>query len=143
MKPVDQSIVDPKRGDCFRASIASLFELELEQVPHFKLFKDKWFPIYNYFIRSLGWEYEGYAFPKTHKISETCNVNGYLCADVPSRTFPNIGHSVVIDLKGVVVHDPNPNRLWQGVNVLESGELTGWHLLEKRPLSIDADAGVS
>ena len=39
MKPMDQSILHApeagRHGDCFRAVMASLFELPIEQVPHF------------------------------------------------------------------------------------------------------------
>ncbi len=35
MKPVDQTKFGPVEGNCFRATIASIFELPLEQVPDF------------------------------------------------------------------------------------------------------------
>lgn len=43
MKPVDQTIVpvaDEDRGDCFRACVASLMELPIEEVPDFCLHRD-------------------------------------------------------------------------------------------------------
>lgn len=42
MKPVYQTIIDKEIGDCQRAAAASLFELKIEQVPHFILFNEKW-----------------------------------------------------------------------------------------------------
>ena len=35
MKPVDQTDWTPKTGDCFRACVASIFELPIESVPNF------------------------------------------------------------------------------------------------------------
>ena len=134
MTPVDQTIICSERGDCMRATVASLFDLELEQVPHFRLFDDKtWFDIYYYFLYGLGYEYAGYnRVHKERKLEKKYSINGYFDACVPSKTFEGASHAVIIDLKGVVVHDPNPNKAWQGVNVLKSGELKGWYAFKKR-----------
>ena len=35
MKPVTQLIVDDKKGDCLRAAVCSLLELEIDKVPNF------------------------------------------------------------------------------------------------------------
>ena len=35
MKKVFQTIVDPGNGNCMQAAVASLLELEIEEVPHF------------------------------------------------------------------------------------------------------------
>lgn len=35
MKPIDQTILAPPNGDCLRACVASVFELALDEVPHF------------------------------------------------------------------------------------------------------------
>ena len=64
-------------------------------------------------------------------LSESPNIDGFVMASVPSRTFKDVGHSVVMDLKGLIVHDPNPNRKWQDVNVLESGDLQHWIMISK------------
>lgn len=132
MIPIDQTIVDDKRGDCHRAVVASLFELELEQVPHFVLFDNaNWFDIYFHFFYALGYEYIDLGKLKTHKLKLEDSINGYFDASVKSKTFKNKKHAVIIDIKGVVVHDPNPNKLWHGINVLESGELCSWNIFKK------------
>lgn len=136
MKPVFQTIVDKRRGDCMRATVASLLELEIEQVPHFILF-DKYFDIFWAFIRSLGYDYNGCGYlnsessvvPKMPKLEDS--IDGYFYAVVPSKTFSDITHAVVMDMTGMVVHDPNPNGLWQGINIIESKDLKYWYLLEK------------
>lgn len=135
MIPVDQTVVQKKRGNCMQAVVASLFDLELEQVPHFRLYdispdrvKKSWFNVFIYFFRSMGYGYEGYSRAwKKRKLEEKHSIEGYFYAAVESRTFKNVKHAVVIDLDGKVVHDPNPNRAWQDINVVETGELDGWY----------------
>ena len=80
------------------------------------------------FLRDSDYEYYGVGFPKGdeypqgHTLNETPNIDGYVIASVPSKTFEEVGHSVVMNLEGIVVHDPNPNRLWQDINVVERDE---------------------
>jgi hypothetical protein len=133
MKQVDQIIIDPIKGDCFRAAIASMFELKLEQVPHFGLFpRHIWFDVFYYFCYALGYQYQGTGHPeRKHKIGDYL-INGCVHATVWSRTFDGKTHSVLIDGNGVVIHDPNPNKAFMGVNVVESLELSNFYLIEKR-----------
>lgn len=131
MKPVDQTIVCSERGDCARAAVASLFELEIIQVPHFQLFKSQWFDVYYYFFRSLGYEYIGYARPGKNILALGHSIDGFFDATVQSKTFKDRKHAVVIDITGKVVHDPNPNKIWQGIDILKSGELEGWYMFKR------------
>jgi hypothetical protein len=126
MTPVFQTIVEQGKGDCQRAAVASLFDLQLDQVPHFKLYGGNWWKVYCHFLLGIGWEFHGTSMGDRHASEERRNytsVNGHFLATVPSKTFPDVKHSVVIDEAGVVVHDPNPNQLWKGINVIETGEL--------------------
>jgi len=136
MIPIFQETVEAGKGDCLRASTASLFELELSQVPNFILFPDEtWWNVYWYFIYSLGYEIEGTGYPSYAKLAGKIDcetVGGCLDACVPSRTFEGKKHAVLINLDGVVVHDPNPNQLWLGENVLMSGDLEWWTIIKKR-----------
>jgi len=133
MKPVFQSSTDPERGDCQRAAIASLFDLELEQVPNFRLFPDSnWHKVYWHFLLSLGWEYNGCASASRHiEFLNYENINGFYYAVVKSRTNPGRFHSVIIDSAGVVAHDPNPSQSFLGVNVIQTGELEVVHIIER------------
>jgi len=143
MKPVDQSIVCAKNGDCTRACIASILELELDAVPNFIRFGGLYMRVMWAFLSSLGYKYYGTGYPigekypKGHKLEESDNIGGFVMASVPSSLFPNCGHSVVMDLKGVIVHDPNPNKYWQGKNVLESGELQHWTMIGRDDKLLD------
>lgn len=131
MTPIFQTIVDPERGDCMRATIASLFDLEIVQVPHFQLFKEEWFSVMYYFLYALGYDYNGCGHPETTD-PKNCNVNGFCYAVVYSKTFIGSTHSVVMDASGVVVHDPNPNGLWKGTNIINTNALVYYYLLRKR-----------
>lgn len=130
MIKIDQTIVDPGRGDCLRACIASIFDLEIVQVPHFVLFSDKqWFNVYYQFIGSLGYEWQGTGWPVNMKLSDSPTVGGFIIASVPSKSYEGITHAVIVNSKGLVVHDPNPNKKWQYVNVKETGDLQHWEMI--------------
>ena len=137
MKPVDQTIVSEKDGDCTRASLASILDLPIDAVPNFMRFGAGWFRIFSHFLMSLDYHFYGTGWVKSedrpcgHILKRSPNVKGYVIASVPSKTFPNVGHSVVMNLKGVVVHDPNPNKGWENINVLKSKELQHWMMIGK------------
>jgi hypothetical protein len=133
MKPVDQSISDPERGDCQRATIASLLNFEIEQVPHFRLFADNmWQYVYTEFLWSVGFSFEGTGYPGKSELRVEDSFDGFFSAAVGSKNFEGKTHSVVIDMQGVVVHDPSPTKKYQGENVLESGALLHWALVSRR-----------
>lgn len=129
MKKIIQSIVSKTYGDCARAAVASMFELKVEQVPHFALF-DNYFYMMMCFIWGLGYELN-YADKKV-KFTRKHLINKCIMASVASRTFKNETHVVLINSRGKVIHDPNPNQKWLGANVLEKKQLVGWYCCEKR-----------
>lgn len=114
-----------------------MLELELDAVPNFIRFEQNYIKVMWGFLGALGCKFHGTGFPigeeypKGHVLSESPNIDGFVMASVPSRTFEHTGHSVVMDLNGVVVHDPNPNKAWQDINILESGDLKHWLMIEK------------
>lgn len=134
MTPVNQTITEKGRGDCHRAAIASLLDLKIEQVPHFLLFPANIRHQVEYnFLRGCGYSWEGTGYPNRHKDpSKYPNVSGYVMATVPSKHYPpedNITHAVIMDLNGLVAHDPHPNKDYQSVNIIKSEELLYWMLL--------------
>ena len=135
MKPVFQSIYHPTKGDCHRSSIASLFDLELSQVPHFGLFsEERWPHILQGFVWGMGYNWTGNGILGKDLFKENQSINGFFEASVPNSSpiKTHSCHSVVIDMKGVVVHDPDKNQPWLNINVLKSGDLKWWTLLEKQ-----------
>jgi len=137
MIPVNQTIVSVEDGDCTRACLASILDLPIDAVPNFMRFGAGWFKIFWALLRALDYEYYGTGWVKSenrphgHILSKSPNIKGYVIASVPSKTFRDTGHSVVMNLKGLVVHDPNPNKLWEKINVLKSGELEHWMMIGK------------
>lgn len=140
MKPVPQEKSHPTKGDCLRASIASLFELELSQVPHFRLFSsDRERYILSGFYWGMGYNWIGCGKPGNDQLLEHHSVNGFFEACVPSSYGPNASHSVIIDIDGTVIHDPHPQQPWKGKNVLESGDLKWWTMVEKNDINSHND----
>mgnify|MGYP000993975146 CR=1 FL=1 len=137
MKRVDQTIIDRGCGDCTRDCVASLLEIEIDAVPNFTRFGSNYARVLWTFLSSVNYHPIGSGYPKGDMypfgdiLKDSPNVDGFVIASVPSKSFANINHSVIIDLNGLVVHDPNPNKAWQGINVLESGDLKHWFLLER------------
>jgi len=139
MTPVDQTITDKNRGDCQRAAVASLLDLEIEQVPHFRLFHERdRHRIFCNFLYACGYEWEGSGYPHTHRTPRNYpTIKGYVIATVPSKHYFGeksdegrpITHAVIIDSDGVVVHDPHPDKDWQDINIIESGDIIYWTLI--------------
>lgn len=126
MKKVYQEIIDKGKGDCARAAIASLFELELHEIPNFiELHSDK-YPQSLHIIEFM--ENRGYSPSFVNRqFHETIDefkkilyfdggINGYFYASVPSQTFSGSSHAVIIDKDMNIVHDPNPNHKALGLN---------------------------
>lgn len=55
MKKVYQRIQDPQHGDCYKCTIASILNLEYEDVPHFIEFGEDWFTEAQKFFRQHGY----------------------------------------------------------------------------------------
>lgn len=134
MTPVDQTVVDKQRGNCHQAAMASLLNLELEQVPNFRLFPDdNWHQVMSGFLWGCGYEWHGTGYP-TQRVVDYPNVDECVLATVPSKEFddPKITHMVVMNNEGVVVHDPQPNKAYQDANILETGKCLHWALIGGR-----------
>jgi len=130
MKKILQTVVDKGKGNCMQAAVASLFEKELEEVPNFKEFDGRedtngHMELYKY-MKKFGYYYSTRRvqkhnfelkkdFPPTDEeleFTKKCDggVNGYFYASVPSQTFDDVNHAVIVDTELNIVHDPNPNQ---------------------------------
>lgn len=126
MIPVVQSIVaagdvpDRVPGDCVRACVASIFELRLEQVPHFVASPRGWYPAIQDWLRPMGlWLcHDDYNEPSTRPVPKGHRYPaGWWWASVNSENFPGSTHAVVMRglyLPGredpdIVAHDPSPH----------------------------------
>ena len=127
MRTVYQTVIDAEIGNCHQAIIASILELNITQVPNFILYgDDDWFKIYYSFLYAHGWQYTDVAYPEKRDLRAQDSINGYFDTTVKSKSFPGKKHAVVMDLEGIVVHDPNPNKKFLGVDLIETGQLLNW-----------------
>ena len=94
MTPVNQTILDIERGNCLPACLASILEVELDDVPLY-LDKDVWLARYRDWLHERGWKLRSHqSAPET---------------DYYLAQYPREGRShVVICRGGEVVHDPHP-----------------------------------
>lgn len=127
MKKVYQTIVDKGNGNCMQASMASLFDLELEEVPHFLELQNKtgvvsWTHVKEW-LKDRGYEITDWLYPENILNQSTKyaiqvllryvpSINGHFYASVRSKTYYDIDgtcHAVILNEYGETAHDPNPN----------------------------------
>lgn len=130
MKRVYQTIVGngqngTPRGNCMQATVASLLELELEDVPNFiELDKGNGegnVAMWNFFM-SKGYDPSAFGCFDT-KIEEYLEemqsdggIDGYFYASINSPSFEGTTHAVIVNKRMIVVHDPNPNEKALGLD---------------------------
>lgn len=115
MKPQDQEFIhQPEKGiygDCQRAVLASLLEMDMCQVPHFCAIaednSDVFWEEVQKFLNPLGYAY--LTVPATQAHLWGLNTDLYHDISGPSPRDPTILHAVV-GLGGKIVHDPHPTR---------------------------------
>ena len=139
MIPIDQTILNKTRGNCIQAVVASMFELELTQVPNFVLFGKGYWNMLYYFICGLGYQI-GCRDIKFFPFSHSDMVNGCIMAFVKSKTYKHVTHAILINDLGRVIHDPNPKKQYQDVDVLKTGELVQWIHMKDRRKKINVSA---
>lgn len=141
MKKVYQRIVSKGEGDCVRAALSTLFNIEYEECYPLKPDESQ---AYNMMMmyRKMGYnDFSFYhpspqsierGFPTLQEVLEfDGGINGLFYASVKSRTFEEGTHAVLIDKTGTVVHDPNPNEKCLGLTIEEvlGVVVTGsWHI---------------
>lgn len=118
MKKIYQKNSSNVNGDCMQASLASLFNLELDEVPKFIELGDRWWSAINDFVKEQGYQFQGYLYggkdvlEKFHitNVSKLNGVDGFFYAVVNSPKYHKEGgtHAVIVDKNLCVVHDPCP-----------------------------------
>lgn len=115
MKKVFQTRISSGDGNCAEACVASIFDLELTDVPEFGKEEQFWNMIK--FFESKGYDLchvnLGNGGTTTEHLKAIAQydggVNGYFLATVKSRTLDGT-HCIIVDANLNVVHDPNPNQ---------------------------------
>lgn len=105
MKPVDQThFYKPDQGEhgnCLQAAVASIFELELDQVPNFMDDQSTFWDTYTDFVRSRGFNIVRAPEDMARYLSSP-----YLAMGNSER---GCGHACVYK-QGALEHDPHPSR---------------------------------
>lgn len=112
MKPVDQILFceNGDRGDCQRACIASLLELDIADVPHFNEEDDAvlFHKSLNRFLRNYGLIH---IETSPVNFSQVALKEHAPCYHMIYGESPRGNYHAVVALDGVIVHDPHPSRL--------------------------------
>lgn len=136
MIKVDQTVTDEKKGTCMQAVLSSLFEKPLsETINPMEYSETGWcLPFLEWIDNNTKYEYDGVVNSHDDKLqtlkalSSMYAIDGFYYGVVPSKNFKNVTHAVIIDRTGVVRHDPNPDKKWQDINVVDSGDLIYWYI---------------
>lgn len=127
MKPVDQRIISPVNGDCLRCCVASLLELEYEDVPNFIEAENRgWYEQAYYFLQERGYTLHGMSALQSNKpkLEEYKGVDGFIIVRGPSLRYEGSTHAVIYK-NGELVHDPHPSNA--GVP-----EVLGFYMIQKK-----------
>lgn len=130
MKKVYQTIVDRDYGNCLPACAASILELKLEDVPDFNSYGDSWFLTLYDFFYSKGYKCEGNGRLHKRKLKLEDSIDGYFIGIVRSSLFKDRNHTVILNINGYVVHDPNPNNYYLGLNIYNKDWFKSWFMFE-------------
>jgi hypothetical protein len=113
MKKVDQSVLhDPengKYGDCQRACIASLLELDIEEVPHFA---EVWCPLTYYKTMNQFLAERGLVHIEVDPINfgEGQFTDKADCYHMIYGLTERGTNHATVGLNGKMIHDPHPSR---------------------------------
>ena len=108
MKSVNQIILDNILGDCFRACIASIFEMSIKKVPNFwEQTQDPetfWKLNDDWIAKNKGFRCINFSFTETDRHL----VDGVLCVAIAKSPRGEIDHAVV--WQDGIIHDPHPTN---------------------------------
>lgn len=124
MIPVMQTVVGDGQdgrpnGDCLRACVASIFELPIEEVPHFVDINPPsgWLTALQEWLRPFGLALMDRQYKKPCDVPEFWP-SGWWIASVESENFPGLRHAIVMfgiddappgeDWYRQIGHDPSP-----------------------------------
>ena len=128
---VEQSILAPPDGDCFRACVASILEMDLDQVPNFVgMHPQEWFHALEEWLRHFGL---GALYVRADEEFKTFAPPGFSVLSVDLKDS-DVGHCVVAK-DGKIAWDPSPNRAtnkvvnlrsWIVLTLLDASEAIKW-----------------
>lgn len=103
-------------GNCLQAAVASLLELDVDEVPHFAVYVD-WFAAMRRWARERDGDFTYFEFPVLEQYTESWasvvawgrEHQAHVLLSGPSPRGP-FWHVVVGNVDLEVVHDPHPSR---------------------------------
>ena len=104
MKPIDQTKLYFPNGNCLAASLASILELQLSEVPEFEKWKEdteEWWWELNKWLEEIG-----FTLLQWSDGNPSWLPGYYLVSGISER---GISHIVVYQ-NGKMVHDPHPSK---------------------------------
>lgn len=103
MKPLKQTKLHSKtqQGNCFQTSIASILDLEIEEVPFFIDKGEAWWLYFTNWLKDKGFY--------TIVFNREMVFEGYYLVLGTSPRDPDINHQVIYK-DGVLAHDPHPDN---------------------------------
>jgi hypothetical protein len=96
---VQQKILGPQKGDCFRACVASILEMDIDDLPNYHG--------YNWWNRWIAWGTKHGLVFECYYPDEVPPEAEYVIAGPKSPRIPDITHAVVVK-NGKIVWDPHP-----------------------------------
>jgi hypothetical protein len=129
MKAVFQTVIDRTHGNCLSAALASLLEIEIEDVPNFEVCDGDFQARVNEWLRAFGYAWfrtieprmtRGKGFVDMGRLPETGDEmvrhslpDGLLCLATGKSPRGEYYHSVVGQISGglnfEMLHDPHPS----------------------------------
>ena len=112
--PVDQTIFDNKKGNCFAACVASILEVPLVDVPNFCALKGDWYsPTQDWLVANHGMSLVNLKVENWAGGENWAEIFDYLrgCYCILNGKSPRgeWEHSVIVR-NGEIVHDPHPSK---------------------------------
>jgi hypothetical protein len=115
MKEQRQTITHPDTGNCFRACLASLLEIDINKIPPFETMmgNNKWFYVFVVWINNMNYDFFGYiSTTQTDDIKrlllEFEGVDGYTIVQ-GDEAYPDFDYDHVVIYKNGKFHfDPHP-----------------------------------
>lgn len=114
MTPQDQIMLhEPdkgRQGDCFRACLASILDMNIRAVPHFAAYpSDIWIEELIRWLKVNGYELNGTSDYTDERVEAEHGIDGYIIVAGESPRNKDVRHAVVYYGKKMV-HDPHPSK---------------------------------
>ena len=141
-KVYDQILTGQTNSNCLQACLATVFQMNMDKVVNVveetnivQTWQEaliKWLePLHIRFTDTLLANCISRE-DTLYKLGKTRNVNGMIIANVDSPDYANVMHSVIINVDGVCIHDPHPDKPNLGRDLVADHALRNWYELKHK-----------